>query len=186
MNVIRRISAIVSVVVLIVVAGLAFLLHHPTYGFSAHVVLSGSMVPTLAVGDVTIERRLIPLAYKPGDVVTFTLLDGQRTTVTHRIVRRVRLASGAEAVETKGDANTDGDPWTVSLGQIEGKKMLRIPFIGYALRYVKTPSGFLAISATLFFVFVMFELYFLLGMFQALVLRLRSLLGLSDPTNNAL
>ncbi|MEA3452841.1 MAG: signal peptidase I, partial [Patescibacteria group bacterium] len=46
---------------------------------------------------------------------------------------------------TKGDANNASDRQGVLNNQIVGKVVLNIPFLGYAVNFVKKPIGFLLI-----------------------------------------
>ncbi len=105
-------------------------------GVGLSVVLSGSMEPTLSVGDLLIVTE--QESYEVNDVVVFQ--DG-RSAVVHRIV-----AMDGETVTTKGDANNaSDDPFSGEL--IRGKVVLAIPVIGYLVSIVKTPIGTLLLLA---------------------------------------
>lgn len=72
------------------VAGLLLALTLPRlFGMPVLVVLSGSMEPALATGDVVIESRISPLDAKVGDIVTFRDPERPERLITHR-VRSVR------------------------------------------------------------------------------------------------
>lgn len=79
----------------------------------------GSMMPTLAVGDViSVRRETFP---RTGDVVTF-MHDGHRTT--HRVTRAWTARDPGGTVRrlyrTKGDANRVDDHWVVTEQQLVG------------------------------------------------------------------
>ena len=146
---------------LVLASGL--LLYHPFYGISARVVLSGSMGKAAPVGSVVINHVIPEGEYRVGDVITF-YAPGQAGVVTHRIARLYTGSDGVPRVDTKGDANPNGDLWSLTLGSIQGKKVLMIPGLGYLLQLVKTPMGFLIFALFSFVVLVHLELQYLLEM----------------------
>jgi len=125
-------------VMLIVAAALTFLA--PRFGWSVDAVFSGSMEPQIKVGSVIITRPVEPETIKVRDVITFNS-PHRDIPITHRVV----------AVEhnpdlyfmTKGDANEDADPITVSAQDVVGKVSLHLPYFGYISQFIKTPLGFL-------------------------------------------
>lgn len=100
------------------------------FGVGASVVLSGSMEPTISVGDLLIFTE--QEEYMVGDIVVY---QSGRTPVVHRIV-----AMDAETVVTRGDANNTSDaPFALDL--VRGKVNLIVPIIGYLFLALKTPIG---------------------------------------------
>ena len=95
-------------------------------GGAALTVLSGSMEPTYAPGDLVISAP--QERYREGDVVTFQPDPGDPTLITHRIVA---VHFGNEtSFTTRGDANgADDDP--ISSEQIMGTVIYSIPYLGY-------------------------------------------------------
>lgn len=95
-------------------------------------VQSGSMRPTMNVGDVILvyENGIFDL----GDVVTY--YDGANRVVTHRIVEK-----DGDKLTTKGDANKDSDRQKIGNYQIIGVVKMVIPKIGYLASYIKTLPG---------------------------------------------
>ena len=81
-------------------------------GYRLLVIASGSMRPTLQVGDLVLSRSTAPSRLRPGDLVTFAdpLLGGR--SVTHRVVQLARDGDRF-AVQTRGDANQVSEQWTV-------------------------------------------------------------------------
>jgi signal peptidase len=120
------------------------------FGLSPLVVLSGSMEPAIYAGDVVVIRQQAAEKYKTGDVVTY--LDGA-TAFTHRII------SEENGVFTlKGDNNNTADE-SIAGGALEGKVVLRIPKIGYAMVFVKKPPGMAAVCLLLLVLIYGRELY---------------------------
>ena len=100
------------------------------FGYGSLTVLSGSMMPTLHVGDVVVEHRVSPLSVRVGDIVTFRVPEHQSRLYTHRVVSIE--ADGADvSFVTKGDANTGVERWTVPASGTIGRVELRIPYLGY-------------------------------------------------------
>lgn len=143
-----RVGSVIFRIVLIIVAGLtvglavfSFNAAHiggnqlpMPFGYGASVVLSGSMEPALAVNDlVFVEARD---DYDPGDVVVY---QNGNTLIIHRIVKK-----DGETFVTRGDANNaDDDP--ISLSEIKGAMIFRIPFIGLIFKWLKTLPGTLIV-----------------------------------------
>lgn len=119
--------------------------------WNAHVILSPSMEPELSVGSVVLVRPVLPSHYRPHDVVTFFIPGKGGERVTHRIVT-IRPPHEGEAarVFTKGDANSNGDSWILSLGNIQGKVILEIPYLGYLLHAIQNPYNFLVLMTVIF------------------------------------
>jgi signal peptidase len=120
-------------------AGLMFWATVPlAAGWHADVILSGSMYPHIAPGDLVIVARGGP-APRPGQVVEFTDPANPRRQLVHRIV--ARNADGT--LTTRGDANRGPDTTPVPAADVHGLARLRIPWLGlpvYWLRAHVRPS----------------------------------------------
>ncbi|MEM2866803.1 MAG: signal peptidase I [Candidatus Hadarchaeales archaeon] len=102
-------------------------------GLRVTTVLSGSMSPSLEVGDVVVVREVSPSSVGPGDVIQF---GREGEAVIHRVVE-VRQEGGNWFFITKGDANSSPDPTPVSSSQLMGKMVLQIPKVGWIVIFVK-------------------------------------------------
>lgn len=109
--------------------------------YSVHAVLSGSMGRTAPKGSLVIAKTLPPDRYTVGDIVVFPLPLAPEQTVTHRIVR-LNLAGEKRTVSTKGDANPNGDGWSIQVQQIKGRVLVIIPLIGFITLALHTVTGF--------------------------------------------
>jgi signal peptidase I len=108
-------------------------------------VLSGSMEPTLHVGDLVVTRVVSPRDLVAGDIVTYR--DPARARyVTHRVQSVVWRGELADVL-TRGDANEVGEEWTVAADGSVGLVVLRIPGAGYALAALGTTVGQLVLGA---------------------------------------
>ncbi|UCH57360.1 MAG: signal peptidase I [Candidatus Bathyarchaeota archaeon] len=94
--------------------------------------LSGSMRPTMDVGDLAILVKAPTDKIKVGDIIHFWRSDEM---VLHR-VHKIRIEDRKLFI-TKGDANRAPDTDTVSPEQIRGKVIATLPMLGWASIYLK-------------------------------------------------
>ena len=99
-------------------------------GFGMSVVLSGSMEPTLSVGDLLVVAPRD--TYQVRDVIVYQT---GKSAVVHRIV-----AIEGEEYITRGDAN-NADDKPIAFENIKGKVIIVVPYIGYLVNLIKTPVG---------------------------------------------
>jgi signal peptidase I len=124
-----------------VLAGLLLTLTVPRLlGKPVLVVLSGSMEPELATGDVVIEAKISPLDARVGDVVTFRDPEHPDRLVTHR-VRRVRASGEKVSFTTKGDANNTVETWQIPRQGTIGRVEFRVPKLGYLVAWISGPGA---------------------------------------------
>ena len=112
--------------------------------FSAYVIVSKSMVPTINVNDAIIVTRTNYDKLNIGDVITFSSEDRvyNGLTVTHRIVGKQLLENGEIVYRTKGDNNSQEDRSVVKKENIYGKVVITIPKLGYIQNFLSKPIGF--------------------------------------------
>ncbi len=105
--------------------------------WSANVVLTGSMRPTIDPGDVVIVLPESPQAVAAGQILAFHP-PGESITVTHR-VWSVEHRGTRVIVRTKGDANNSVDPWRARIvGNAAWRVVAVIPKIGYPALWIRT------------------------------------------------
>jgi signal peptidase I len=135
--------------VYIVIIGVSILMGWflSTYVFGVYVVISGSMIPTLEVGEIIV---IVPV-HTPsvGDIVVYTQpIAGHCTglTIVHRIV-----AISPQGVITQGDnrlTNPSPDAWSPTpFDCIKGKVILGIPYLGYISFYLRPPYNYVIVAA---------------------------------------
>ena len=92
-------------------------------GVKPTVIISGSMRPTLDVGDLVIIERVDSSKIRKGDIIEYRV---GRMSIVHRVVEIKK-----EGFVTKGDANRYPDPDPVHPDQIRGKVIFTVPKIGW-------------------------------------------------------
>ena len=130
----KTFSWIVSIILGIALAGLAFLYFVP--GYNLYLVRSESMRPAINMGDLIITgplNGLINGEVKPGKIITY---ETSKELVTHRV-----QSVDGEALVTKGDAVEDADPWPVTLSDVRGVYLFKIPFVGFLTSFIQTKIG---------------------------------------------
>lgn len=113
--------------------------------YSAYVIVSPSMVPTIKINDGVVVQRVDKQGkLNIGDIITFSSKDVRYNglTVTHRIVGKQTIQNGSLVYRTKGDNNKSEDLSLVSFGDIYGKVVLKIPSIGVLYNFITNPFGF--------------------------------------------
>ena len=118
------------------------------FGYGASVVLSGSMEPALAAGDLIIVHE--EDTYAVGDAIVFR--DGAGFTV-----HRLKSIDG-ETFVTRGDAN-DTDDAPIRAADVKGKVIKRLKGAGNLVSAVRSPVG---IVVTLGLAVLLFEAPYLL------------------------
>lgn len=113
----------------------------PYFGNRLLIVRSGSMMPSINVGDIVVVRPAAP--YHTGDVISFHDSTRPEVLVTHRVVE-VREANSSATYITKGDANNTADEAPVAENNVVGKNILTVPYVGRVLAFAKTKIGFSA------------------------------------------
>lgn len=95
------------------------------------VVASGSMEPTIRIGDIIVVRGVNVEELKVGDIIVFNPPEPYYNGVpwVHRIIS-VQKVGGEIYIKTKGDANLYPDPFTITKSNIIGVVMFKIPYIG--------------------------------------------------------
>lgn len=103
------------------------------FGFSAAVVLSGSMSGAIEINDIIITRSQTD--YRIDDIIMF---ESGSATVTHRII-----AINDEGYLTRGDANNTDDKDPIAQEKVIGKVIAVIPKVGVLIAFFQTPFGML-------------------------------------------
>lgn len=131
-----RIIKVMAIVILVVIVGILAGIYFLD-NYDAYVVKSDSMKPTFKSGDMVVigsPGSFLTKDIVPGEIITFKRNDN---LVTHRII-----SIEGDTIYTKGDNQEEPDPWTVSrFFDVKGNYILHIPYIGIALNFIKTKTG---------------------------------------------
>lgn len=90
-------------------------------------IASASMEQALCIGDVAIIQKCGANDVNVGDIIEYQM---EGYTVVHRIAQKTQR-KGEFYFVTKGDNNTDPDAKEVTEGQLIGKVVFKIRYIGY-------------------------------------------------------
>ncbi|MGZ8694335.1 MAG: signal peptidase I [Gaiellaceae bacterium] len=126
-------------------------------GLSSFAILSGSMEPTLRVGDLVIDHRVEARDVRPGDIVTFRHPDGGSRLLTHRILR-YRVHGERAFIVTRGDANSGVESWTIPLDGTVGRVEFDVPKLGHVTTRMGDRFGRVALVVVPAFLLGLFEL----------------------------
>jgi signal peptidase I len=148
-----RRSLIGLAVSFVLVAGWFFFLR-PEFlgGPAAYVLVSGnSMLPTLEDGDfvVALGRE----RYSNGDIVVYRIPAGE-VGAGGQVIHRIVGGSAEEGYVLRGDNRTTVDLWQPTPSDIEGKLLLRIPAVGRAVPYLRSPLAVAAFAGVMAFLFI--------------------------------
>ena len=115
-------------------------------GWTPRVIMSGSMEPRIHVGDIVVTRTVPTETLTKGQVLTVTDPDHPSKTRTHRLLSR---EANGELV-LKGDANREADSSRVSVDDVLGLGVIRVPYVGRPA-YWMAERNWLALGATTLF-----------------------------------
>lgn len=117
------------------------------------VFASGSMYPTLQVGDIVLVKNItspfeITAVPYTGDIIAFYRPSGPSDVIIHRAINKT-LVNTVWYFQTKGDSNYSPDYWSgpdtyngwISQKLVFGKIVDRIPLIGYLFLLSRTYAG---------------------------------------------
>jgi signal peptidase len=125
------------------------------FGYRYYDVLTGSMEPTYKVGDLIFVRVTDASEINVGDPVTFNPGATDDSYLTHRVVEKIEdyQGTGVTCFRTRGDANETDDPFVIDASRMIGVVKLRIPVIGYIVKFVQVHYVMVIIFIVLFSVF---------------------------------
>jgi len=124
-------------------------------GYKPFIVLSGSMEPVFASGDLVLVKEISADSLKEGDIIAFR--EGN-AVVTHRIMT-ITAEDGVRQYITKGDNNNVEDRIAVTDDKIEGKYLLNVDGLGNAGMFMQTPLGMVIFIALPMILFILYDIF---------------------------
>jgi|TARA_B100001971_G_scaffold211751_1_gene240164 signal peptidase len=119
-----------------------------------YVVSSGSMIPSLVVGDIIIVNGGTDFdEINVGDIIVFDEPNFGSKVIVHR-VREIHESSTRQII-TKGDNNLASDDWVVISEDFLGDVIFTIPRIGYLTTALAPPMNYLLIAMVIFTMFIL-------------------------------
>jgi len=135
----KNISKLISLVLIIFSISLlcSFIL-----GVRFLAITSGSMSPSINIGDIVVSIPVSINNIQPGDIIVFK---GPPSLIVHRVLENYN----ENCYVTKGDANENPDPLWACSDNIIGKVVIAIPLIGLPAVYLLNYTGSVITSISL-------------------------------------
>ncbi len=105
------------------------------FGNKFYIVLTGSMSPTIKVGDLVVVKEVKPEHIKVNDVITFGSNSSDNIT-THRVKEVLNDGQDIQYV-TQGDANNVEDPIPVQSEVLLGRVNKVVPKVGTIILWIQ-------------------------------------------------
>lgn len=99
-------------------------------GKKAFIIVSGSMIPTINIGDVVIIQDTDKI--QVNDIIAFRK---ESIVIVHRVIKEMNV-NGKVMYQTKGDNNNIADLELVDINTVEGVYKFKVPFIGKILLFL--------------------------------------------------
>ncbi len=125
------------------------------FGYCIQRVTSGSMEPTLLVGDIIVSKELSdPSDIEIDDIITFKGgSEFEYNDVTHRVVvPPMKNKHGDYVLTTKGDANERADG-EIYYSEVKSKYVTKLEFLNRFFDFFLSPWGLIVFIASLLIIF---------------------------------
>lgn len=168
-------SAVTTVVLVLLIVLLLFMFiarasgnSFSLFGFNFFRVQSGSMEPTLQIGDVIMVQKTSAKDIHKGDIVSYKADEGEMdgNIVTHRVITEPRSQGDGYILLTQGDANDLPDP-EITSDQLIGKYVTTLWLMGKLYSFFLTPVGLVTMIVVIIGLFG-FEMISLLVSYKSL------------------
>ena len=150
----------------IVVAALVFAAsRNPSkslFGFRYYTVLTDSMVPEFASGDMVFVRLTDAADISVNDIITFNPSSDSEAYLTHRVTEKLDNYEGTGVIcfRTKGDANDSEDSFLIDESRVIGVVKFHVPKLGFVIRFVQLRWYLVIPLLVLLFVFFWLMKYY--------------------------
>lgn len=132
------------------------------FGYRYYIVLTDSMVPEFASGDMVFVSLREKDSIAVGDIITFNPSSGSDAYLTHRVTERLDnyQGTGVTCYRTKGDANDAEDSFLIDEDRVIGRVKCHVPRLGTIVRFVQLRWYFLVPIAVLLIIFFRLMRYY--------------------------
>ena len=153
----KKVVTVISAVIIAGLCGVYLLFSISGFGWKTLAVPTGSMQPSIPRGSLVFMHRVPISSLQAGDIITYTNPLNAKTTITHRIYKKIRISGIVPGFVTKGDANKLADI-PIAAGQVKGKVVWHFPDAGFVIMASKKPFIILPIIYTAALILVFDEL----------------------------
>ena len=103
-------------------------------------VLSGSMAPQIPTGSIVVVTPESATDLRVGQVIAYRIPIGDHHVESHRVVK-ILMGGPHPVIITKGDANSEPDPWTAQvLDPVVWQVRSAVPHAGRAIIALRGPT----------------------------------------------
>lgn len=130
------------------------------FGYRAYIVNSDSMAATdFNAGDLIFVKEVDPSSLREGDIITFISQNSESfgETVTHKIRKLTRDASGNPGFITYGTTTNVDDATVVTFPYILGQYQTHLPYVGTFFNFLKTPQGYIVCIFVPFMLLILYQ-----------------------------
>lgn len=124
-------------------------------GYRFYIVLTGSMEPTIDVGDIVIVKEILKEQVEVNEIITFRSKNTRNIT-THRAIEIINISGDIKYI-TKGDANNVQDPSLVDGELLVGKVVKVIPRIGIIIGWIKKNLKIILVIVVATFILIRYK-----------------------------
>lgn len=160
---VRKIVNIISTVILVLLIAFVIFLfiirlsgQTPSiFGYQVMRVTSGSMEPTLMVGDVIMVKETDPSEIHKDDIISYESIQGdlKGQIITHRVVEEPARVEDTYFIQTQGDVEGAALDPRITDRQVKGKYLYKLEFLKGIYTFFLSPYGIIT------FVFVIVALF---------------------------
>lgn len=109
------------------------------FGWQEYIVRSGSMEPSIKKGSIVYLDNVEFEEIEKDDII------GYQSGVNLVVHRVISIDISNQQLQTKGDANSDLDDYSVHASLVVGKMLFSLPVFGYLIYFFKTIPGFIVL-----------------------------------------
>jgi signal peptidase I len=130
LSVLSLAGKILFLVIIAFIIGLSVISSGLIRSYRTHLVVGGSMAPTINYGDIVIVKTMPGSSMQIGDIILFKSNPDDKNPVMHRVIS----ITAESCIQTQGDFNQTPDPDCAKL--VAGRAVFWFPRIGLPIIWV--------------------------------------------------